>query len=395
MALYKISSSRVNNIEATEYAGGTNELGLIWYDEVTGALRLYTGLPGGQIINGNSGGTPGGANTQVQFNNNGTFGGSANLIFDSSSDTLRTGSVTAVGNITTDAYFIGDGSKLTGIPAGYGNSNVVSLLSSFGNNTITTTGNITVGNVNTSGNIIANYILGNGSQLTGLPESYGNANVTAFLPTYTGNLASLQGNVTTTANIAGSFLLGNGAFISGLPANYGNTEVAAFLPTYTGNLVSLTGNVITTANISANFFIGDGSQLTGISAQGLPSQNGNAGLYLSTDGSNVVWNGALGSSLTFSGGQSGSDEFGSDLNGGAANDNFIGSTNILGGTASSDYNLTLSSVALTGQAEDVIISSPPLATNSVGSTGQVAFDPQWLYICISNNNWKRAALASW
>jgi len=395
MALYKISSSRVNNIEATEYAGGTNELGLIWYDEVTGALRLYTGLPGGQIINGNSGGTPGGANTQVQFNNNGTFGGSANLIFDSSSDTLRTGSVTAVGNITTDAYFIGDGSKLTGIPAGYGNSNVVSLLSSFGNNTITTTGNITVGNVNTSGNIIANYILGNGSQLTGLPESYGNANVTAFLPTYTGNLVSLQGNVTTTANIAGSFLLGNGAFISGLPANYGNTEVAAFLPTYTGNLVSLTGNVITTANISANFFIGDGSQLTGITAQGLPTQNGNAGLFLSTDGSNVFWNGALGSSLTFSGGQSGSDEFGSDLNGGAANDNFIGSTNILGGTASSDYNLTLSSVALTGQAEDVIISSPPLATNSVGSTGQVAFDPQWLYICISNNNWKRAALASW
>jgi hypothetical protein len=190
-------------------------------------------------------------------------------------------------------------------------------------------------------------------------------------------------------------LLGNGAFISGLPANYGNTEVAAFLPTYTGNLVSLTGNVITTANISANFFIGDGSQLTGITAQGLPTQNGNAGLFLSTDGSNVFWNGALGSSLTFSGGQSGSDEFGSDLNGGAANDNFIGSTNILGGTASSDYNLTLSSVALTGQAEDVIISSPPLATNSVGSTGQVAFDPQWLYICISNNNWKRAALASW
>jgi outer membrane protein OmpA-like peptidoglycan-associated protein len=58
MALYKISSSRVNNIEADQYAGGTNELGLIWYDEVTGALRLYTGLPGGQIINGGGGGTP-------------------------------------------------------------------------------------------------------------------------------------------------------------------------------------------------------------------------------------------------------------------------------------------------------------------------------------------------
>jgi hypothetical protein len=336
MALYKISSSRVNNIEATEYVGGTNELGLIWYDEVDGILRLYNDQPGGKIINNGSGGTPGGANTQVQFNNNGEFAGSAGLTFNSNTDTLSTGSITAVGNVTTDAYFIGNGSQLTGISANYSDSNVVSLLSSFGSNTILTTGNITAG-----------YFVGNGSQLTGIS------------------------------------------------ANYSNANVAAFLPTYTGNLVSLAGNITTTANVTAQFFIGDGSQLTGISAQGLPSQNGNAGLYLSTDGSNVVWNGALGSSLTFSGGQSGSDEFGSDLNGGAANDNFIGSTAVLGGNASSDYNLTLSSVALTGQAEDVVISSPPLTANSAGATGQVAFDPQYLYICISNNNWKRADLASW
>jgi hypothetical protein len=280
----------------------------------------------------------------VQFNNNGTFGGSAGLTFDSATGLLTAGSIATAGNITA-GFFIGNGSQLTGISANYSDSNVVSLLSSFGNNTITTTGNITVGNVNTSGNIIANYILGNGSQLTGLPESYGNANVTAFLPTYTGNLASLQGNVTTTANISGSFLLGNGAFISGLPAgysnaevatflasgtnssnitttanisgsfllgngafisglpaNYGNTEVAAFLPTYTGNLVSLTGNVITTANISANFFIGDGSQLTGITAS-LPSQPGNAGKYLSTNGLVPSWQSVAGVfGLTIDGG---------------------------------------------------------------------------------------------
>ena len=103
MALYKISSSRVNNIEADQYAGGTNELGLIWYDEVTGALRLYTGLPGGQIING-GGGTPGGANTQVQFNNNGTFGGSANLTFDPVTGILGTASVSVTGNISAQSF---------------------------------------------------------------------------------------------------------------------------------------------------------------------------------------------------------------------------------------------------------------------------------------------------
>jgi hypothetical protein len=116
MALYKISSSRVNNIEADQYAGGTNELGLIWYDEITGALRLYTGLPGGQIINGGGGGTPGGSNTQVQFNNNGTFGGSANLTFNSVTGALGTASVSATGNISAQ-FFVGNGSLLTGITA--------------------------------------------------------------------------------------------------------------------------------------------------------------------------------------------------------------------------------------------------------------------------------------
>lgn len=53
MALYKIWASRVNNAEAADFEG---DLGEIWYDETTGNLRLYTGAPGGQIINGSGGG---------------------------------------------------------------------------------------------------------------------------------------------------------------------------------------------------------------------------------------------------------------------------------------------------------------------------------------------------
>ena len=112
MALYKIPASRVNNIEASEYVGGTNELGRIWYDEVTGALRLYTGFPGGRIINSN--GTPGGSNTQIQFNNNGEFAGSTELTFDSSTGILTTGSISTTGNIAGN-YFVGNGALLTGI----------------------------------------------------------------------------------------------------------------------------------------------------------------------------------------------------------------------------------------------------------------------------------------
>jgi hypothetical protein len=65
--------------------------------------------------------------------------------------------ITATGNVTAP-YFIGDGSQLTGLPASYGNANVATLLAS---GTVSS-------NVITTGNIAGNYFIGNGSQLTGI-----------------------------------------------------------------------------------------------------------------------------------------------------------------------------------------------------------------------------------
>lgn len=122
MALYKISSSRVNNIEASEFVGGDNELGLIWYDEITGALRLYNGQAGGQIIN--SGGATGSelvnGTSNVRVYPNGpvaiSVNGAANVaVFEG--PRAKFDAVQVFGNITTDAFFIGDGSQLTGISA--------------------------------------------------------------------------------------------------------------------------------------------------------------------------------------------------------------------------------------------------------------------------------------
>jgi hypothetical protein len=146
-----------------------------------------------------------------------------------------------------------------------------------------------VGNINTSSGMFANavytnnYFYANGTPFIG--SSYGNANVAVYLPTYTGNLASLTGNVTTTANIAGNFFIGNGSQLTGLPEGYTNANVAAYLPTYTGNLVSLTGNVTTTGNITANYFVGNGSQLTG-----LPESytNANVAAYLAGSAGNII-----------------------------------------------------------------------------------------------------------
>jgi hypothetical protein len=63
-------------------------------------------------------------------------------------------------------------------------------------------------------------------------------------------------------NVAADYFIGNGSQLTGLPAGYTNANVAAYLPTYTGNLTA--GNVVASGNITANYFIGNGSQLTGI-----------------------------------------------------------------------------------------------------------------------------------
>lgn len=97
----------------------------------------------------------------------------------------------------------------------YSNANVT--ISSAGTPdvlTISSTGTVTLGTASATGNIVGDYILGNGSQLTGLPEQYGNANVAAYLPTYTGNITADV--ISTTGNITGNYILGNGSQLTGI-----------------------------------------------------------------------------------------------------------------------------------------------------------------------------------
>lgn len=119
-----------------------------------------------------------------------------------------------------------------------------------------------------------------------------------------GNVTPLAANVTTlgaTGNVTASYFIGDGSQLTNLPAgNYGDSNVAAFLPTYTGAMTSMTGNVTTTANVQAAYFIGNGSALTGITATATPggadtqlqyndagSLNGNTALTFSKVSGNI------------------------------------------------------------------------------------------------------------
>ena len=80
-----------------------------------------------------------------------------------------------VGNILTDNYKYANGTSIS-FAGTYGNSNVSLFLASYGSNTISTTGNITAGNIittvltaganTTAGNITGNWSLTTGSKLT-------------------------------------------------------------------------------------------------------------------------------------------------------------------------------------------------------------------------------------
>jgi hypothetical protein len=94
--------------------------------------------------------------------------------------------------------------------------------------------NIASGAANISGNISADYFIGNGSLLTGIVSSYGNSNVAAYLPTYTGNISATNfiGDGSTLSNI-------NAANIS----NYGNIIPSADNTYFLGNATNRWANL--------------------------------------------------------------------------------------------------------------------------------------------------------
>lgn len=87
--------------------------------------------------------------SQIQEIASGDFLDLSNSGISNSGNISVSGIVSATGNIS-GSYIIGNGSQLTGLPASYGDSNVVSLLSNFGSNSISTTGNITAANINSA-----------------------------------------------------------------------------------------------------------------------------------------------------------------------------------------------------------------------------------------------------
>jgi hypothetical protein len=171
--------------------------------------------------------------------------------------------VSTTGNVTAN-YFFGNGSQLTGLAATYGNANVVANLAAFGSNPISTTGNITSGNlltgkVTNSANITLTagsnvWTFGTNSDLTfpignskirnGYPGSAGGSgDGSSWFVTSTsgGGVASPDGKQYIQVDNVGLFIGSNFTANTGYAWTFG-----------TDGILSATGNITTTANISGS-----------------------------------------------------------------------------------------------------------------------------------------------
>ena len=243
------------------------------YLQTDGAGNLAWAGGGG----GGGGGSPGGIDTYVQFNDGGNFGGVGAFTFNKSTNSLVVGgNVTSnnsnLGNLATANYFSGNGSLLTGITvstAGTVTTNAQPNITSVGSLSgltisnvsgivnFTTTANVTLGavsNLHISGGTSGYVLSTDGSSglswvaQSGGGGSYGNSNVADYLPVYTGNVNAnyFIGNGSTLTYVTGGNVSGN--VTSAVQSHYANTANSVVGSNVSGQV----GNALVAGTVYTN-----------------------------------------------------------------------------------------------------------------------------------------------
>ena len=260
----------------------------------------------------------GGSNTQIQFNSDSSFAGSANLTFNKDTNTLTlTNGNIATGGIKTDNYYYANGVALDMQQAAGSNTQLqfnnagdfgasANLVFNSTINTLTlTNGAANLSNVNISGNLTSPNII-NGTTNIKLVE---NANI-ALTVGGTSNvlvISTIGANITGTLDVSGNANVGNIGANNVVATLLTGTLTTAAQPNITsvGSLSSLT----VTANIGAG----------NINAGNLLTANYVAGTLTTTAQPNITSVGTL-TSLVVSGNLSAGNLIGSLANGNSSVD---------------------------------------------------------------------------
>jgi len=219
----------------------------------------------GWVCTSNQSGTMGTTSiTWTQFSGAGTYtAGNALSLVGTQFNVNYDGTTISLNG--TNQLYIPAGATLTTPNIGAATGTSLSVSGAVTSATITATGNISAGNVN--------------SNLFGVTVS---ASGTVYGASHVGTTVSASGNV------YGNSILGNVISITG---NITTGNVTTGNITATGNILvaSATGNVISTAgNVSAGYFYGNGSLLTGIITSVSNINNGQSNVTISGANANVT-----------------------------------------------------------------------------------------------------------
>jgi len=214
----------------------------------------------------------------------------------------------------TTGVFTFTPANLSSVAGNYSNSNVVTLLSSFGSNTILTTGNVTTGILTSTATIYGNpdIILGNTANASATKTRIVSVNEFSYIQTGNGTLGTTgnivfapyasttqkvvidtsSGNLTAAGTVTANNFSGNISITGNVTGTSPNVTLVAgaYSTTFdnTGNTTFANGTVslttlTATGNITGNFFIGNGSQLTGIVATAIQSGTANVRTFSSAN----------------------------------------------------------------------------------------------------------------
>jgi hypothetical protein len=256
-----LGTTSLGDVANVSILGGLN--GYVLQTDGLGTLT-WTAPTGG----GGGNGSPGGSNTQVQFNNAGTFAGDAGFTYDQNTNILTVFQA----NATT---FVGN---LTGVAS---NATVANTVRYSSQPNITSVG--TLINLDVAGEVNAGSFSGDGGNLSNLAA----ANLTGSVPLAAHVTSNAQPNITSVGNlvtleVAGTATAGNLNSVNRISGGnlfiQGNASVVGNVSITTGNLIANGGVTFNGANTN----LGDVSyiHITG----------GFNGQLLSTDGQgNLAW----------------------------------------------------------------------------------------------------------
>lgn len=269
----------LGNVANISIGGGVN--GYVLQTDGTGNLSWTA-----QTGNGGGNGSPGGSNTQIQFNDAGSFGGDAGFTYNKNTNTLYVENISA-GNSPDDTI------------TASGNLNVLGNISA-------------VENIVANGNVTSDYLIGNGYYITGISINLANyvaqsnqANITRL-----GNLVNLNvdgnivglGNISLSGDISASNL-SVGSNITAANATFSNKVIVGS---------NLTVNSSAVLRVSGNINAAGSPNISLGTVSNIHIDGGTGGQVLSTDGTgNLYWATGGGGNSGLPGGNNQSVQFNS------------------------------------------------------------------------------------